>query len=122
MGVVLLNLSNRTEHRVSIDTLFLYIDTYSIIDLMIKVRWQDSNCVQQSESRKCLIRINLGYHVLEGLERPYKKKTNNIRCSSSCHIVPGYLTFIDDYLKILDFIKWLKVAYPEKAVFLTEET
>jgi hypothetical protein len=39
-----------------------------------------------------------------------------------CYIVPDYLTFIDDYLKILDFIKWLKVAYPEKAMFLTEET
>ena len=39
-----------------------------------------------------------------------------------CHIVPTHRTFADDYLKILDFIKWLKVAYPEKAEFLTEET
>lgn len=39
-----------------------------------------------------------------------------------CHIVPDYRTFIDDYLKILDFIEWLKVAYPEKAEFLTEKS
>ena len=39
-----------------------------------------------------------------------------------CHIVPDYRTFIDDYLKILDFIDWLKVAYPEKAKFLTEKS
>ena len=38
-----------------------------------------------------------------------------------CHIVPDYRTFIDDYLKILDFIDWLKVAYPEKAEFLTKK-
>jgi len=35
-----------------------------------------------------------------------------------CHTLPDYRTFIDDYLKILDFIEWLKVAYPEKAAFL----
>ena len=35
-----------------------------------------------------------------------------------CHIVPDYRTFIDDYLKILDFIEWLKDFYPEKAEFL----
>lgn len=39
-----------------------------------------------------------------------------------CHIVPNHRTFIDDYLKILDFIEWLKVAYPEKAKFLTEKS
>ena len=38
-----------------------------------------------------------------------------------CNIVPDYRTFIDDYLKILDFIEWLKVAYPEKAEFLTKK-
>ena len=40
----------------------------------------------------------------------------------TCHIVPNYRTFIEDYLKILDFIDWLKVAYPEKAKFLTEKS
>ena len=35
-----------------------------------------------------------------------------------CHIVPDYRTFIDDYLKILDFIEWLKDFYHEKAEFL----
>jgi hypothetical protein len=39
-----------------------------------------------------------------------------------CHIVPNHRTFIDDYLKILDFIDWLKVAYPEKAKFLTKKS
>ena len=39
-----------------------------------------------------------------------------------CLTLPDYRTFIDDYLKILDFIDWFKVAYPEKAGFLTEET
>ena len=34
--------------------------------------------------------------------------------------LPDHRTFIEDYLKILDFIEWLKVAYPEKAAFLTE--
>ena len=50
-----------------------------------------------------------------------KDEQRENRCSSSlCHIVPNYRTFIEDYLKILDFIDWLKVAYPEKATFLTE--
>ena len=38
-----------------------------------------------------------------------------------CLTMPDYRTFIDDYLKILDFIDWLKVAYPEKAAFLTKK-
>ncbi len=39
-----------------------------------------------------------------------------------CLNLPDYRTFIDDYLKILDFIEWLKVAYPEKAKFLIEKS
>ena len=35
-----------------------------------------------------------------------------------CHIVPDYRTFIDDYLKIVEFIEWLKDIYPEKVKFL----
>ena len=49
------------------------------------------------------------------------QKKATAKCSRSCHIVPNHRTFIDDYLKILDFIDWLKVAYPEKAKFLTEK-
>ena len=39
-----------------------------------------------------------------------------------CLTLPDYRTFIDDYLKILDFIEWLKDFYPEKAVFLTKKS
>ena len=39
-----------------------------------------------------------------------------------CHIVPDHRTFIDDYLKILEFIEWLKEYYPEKATFLAEKS
>ena len=42
--------------------------------------------------------------------------------SRSCHIVPNHRTFIDDYLKIVEFIEWLKVAYPEKVLFLTKKS
>ena len=35
-----------------------------------------------------------------------------------CHIVPDHRTFIEDYLKKVEFIDWLKDFYPEKAVFL----
>ena len=35
-----------------------------------------------------------------------------------CHIVPDYRTFVEDYLKIVEFIEWLKDFYPEKAEFL----
>ena len=38
-----------------------------------------------------------------------------------CHIVPDYRTFIEDYLKIVEFIEWLKDFYPEKAAFLTKK-
>ena len=39
-----------------------------------------------------------------------------------CHIVPNHRTFIDDYLKIVEFIEWLKDFYPEKAAFLTKKS
>lgn len=38
-----------------------------------------------------------------------------------CNIVTDYRTFIDDYLKIVEFIEWLKNFYPEKAAFLTKK-
>ena len=50
------------------------------------------------------------------------QKKATAKCSRSCHTLPDYRTFIDDYLKILDFIEWLKVAYPEKAKFLIEKS
>ena len=52
---------------------------------------------------------------------PFKRRKATLNRSLLCHIVPDYRTFIDDYLKILDFIEWLKVAYPEKAAFLTKK-
>ena len=56
-----------------------------------------------------------------GGSSPFIRTSDCIRQSLFlCHIVPNHRTFIDDYLKILDFIDWLKVAYPEKAKFLTE--
>ena len=39
-----------------------------------------------------------------------------------CQCLTDYRTFIDDYLKILDFIEWLKEFYPEKAIFLSKKT
>lgn len=35
-----------------------------------------------------------------------------------CHIVPDYLTFIDDYLMTVEFIDWLKDFYLGKAKLL----
>jgi hypothetical protein len=50
------------------------------------------------------------------------QKTRHLqrRLSRLCHIVPDYRTFIEDYLKIVEFIEWLKDFYPEKAAFLTK--
>ena len=50
------------------------------------------------------------------------QKKATAKCSRSCHIVPDYRTFIEDYLKIVEFIEWLKDFYPEKAMFLTKKT
>ena len=36
--------------------------------------------------------------------------------------LPDYRTFIEDYLKIVEFIEWLKDFYLEKAKFLTEKS
>jgi len=54
-----------------------------------------------------------------------KKEENSLELSSfvsSCLTLPDYRTFIDDYLKIVEFIEWLKDFYPEKAKFLTEKS
>ena len=50
------------------------------------------------------------------------KKEVTLITSYVCHIVPDYRTFIDDYLKIVEFIEWLKDFYPEKAAFLTKKS
>ena len=51
-----------------------------------------------------------------------KKASTNSEGFSVCHIVPDYRTFIEDYLKIVEFIEWLKENYPEKATFLTKKS
>ena len=50
---------------------------------------------------------------------PFIRKNATLeKVSRLCHIVPDYRTFIEDYLKIVEFIEWLKDFYPEKAEFL----
>lgn len=58
----------------------------------------------------------------QAVESLSTQKTRHLqrRLSRLCHIVPDYRTFIDDYLKIVEFIEWLKDFYPEKAEFLTK--
>ena len=56
---------------------------------------------------------------------PFRRTKKEQSCELlflSCHIVPDYRTFIDDYLKIVEFIEWLKDFYPEKAAFLTKKS
>ena len=52
----------------------------------------------------------------------FAQKSDCLKDSRSCHIVPNHRTFIDDYLKIVEFIEWLKDFYPEKAAFLTKKS
>ena len=54
--------------------------------------------------------------------RKQKKVSTQRENPSACHIVPDYRTFIEDYLKIVEFIEWLKEYYPEKATFLTKKS
>ena len=73
------------------------------------------------------IDCNQALSIIQRISSSYKNKNEEKSENFSsnfkmCHIVPDYRTFIDDYLKILDFIEWLKVAYPEKAEFLTEKS
>ena len=53
---------------------------------------------------------------------PEKKGNKVARLKNLCHIVPDYRTFIEDYLKIVEFIEWLKDFYPQKATFLMEKS
>ena len=41
---------------------------------------------------------------------------------SLCLNLPDYRTFIEDYLKIVEFIEWVKENHPEKATFLTKKS
>ena len=52
---------------------------------------------------------------------PHEKRQSN-RSAFSCLNLPDYRTFIEDYLKIVEFIEWLKENYPEKATFLTKKS
>ncbi len=49
------------------------------------------------------------------------KKEQSCELLFLCHTLPDYRTFIEDYLKIVEFIEWLKDFYPEKAAFLKKE-
>ena len=53
---------------------------------------------------------------------PFIRKNATLeKVSRLCHIVPNHRTFIEDYLKIVEFIEWLKEFYPEKVTFLTKK-
>ncbi len=71
------------------------------------------------------IDCNHALSIIQSISSGYKnrneeKSENFSSFFKMCHTLPDYRTFIDDYLKILDFIEWLKDFYPEKAAFLTE--
>jgi len=69
-----------------------------------------NNCFRQNSTLQTSVRV------------PFSaQKKATAKCSRSCHIVPDYRTFIEDYLKIVEFIEWLKDFYPEKAAFLTKK-
>ncbi len=53
---------------------------------------------------------------------PARKKAEQYCSAFSCLNLPDYRTFIEDYLKIVEFIEWLKENYPEKATFLTKKS
>ena len=54
-----------------------------------------------------------------GFASPFIRKNATLgKVSRLCHNLLNHRTFIDDYLKIVEFIEWLKDFYPEKAEFL----
>ena len=67
-------------------------------------------------------RLNIARLNIKGCGNRTKKEQSCELLFFLCHTLTDYRTFIDDYLKILDFIEWLKVAYPEKAAFLTKKS
>ena len=70
-----------------------------------------------------LLKGRFGGIVNTTAEYPHKKIERSVLTALflMCQDVLDHRTFIEDYLKILDFIDWLKVAYPEKAEFLTKK-
>jgi hypothetical protein len=53
---------------------------------------------------------------------PFIRRKATLNRSLFCGMVIDYRTFIDDYLKIVEFIEWLKDFYPEKATFLMKSS
>ena len=51
----------------------------------------------------------------------FAQKKRLLNDSRLCHSVPDLRTILEDYLKILEFIEWLKEYYPESATFLNKE-
>lgn len=62
------------------------------------------------------------YHGVVEHSLPARKKAEQPLCLFLCLNLPDYRTFIEDYLKIVEFIEWLKENYPEKATFLTKKS
>ena len=63
--------------------------------------------------------VNMTGVAKQSFASPFIRKNATLeKVSRLCHIVPDYRTFIDDYLKIVEFIEWLKDFYPEKAELL----
>ena len=70
---------------------------------------------------------NKALAIIAKLSDSYKNKKEEISFEKSssvnlCLNLPDYRTFIEDYLKIVEFIEWLKEYYPEKATFLTKKS
>ena len=70
---------------------------------------------------------NQALSIIQRISDSYKnKKEGELENSPSkvnlCLTLPDYRTFIDDYLKIVEFIEWLKDFYPEKVAFLTKKS
>lgn len=89
-------------------------------NLFSKTLWHKLRKIakQSPAERRQVIRGATGCRVpLDAKNATPSKKT----VAFSCHSVPDYRTFIEDYLKIVEFIEWLKEYYPEKATFLAKK-
>jgi hypothetical protein len=89
--------------------------------------WRKSLFQTQSHSKHEYLRSKQQPSIEKSAEAqqadrvPLSNETSDPKRSLvQCHIVPDYRTFIEDYLKIVEFIEWLKDFYPEKAAFLTK--
>ena len=79
---------------------------------------------RSNEKERSKLKGRFGGNVNIVAEYPHKKieRSKLTALFLKCHIVPNHRTFIDDYLKIVEFIEWLKDFYPEKAAFLTKKS